>query len=384
MRKDSSSFIAAILVSARILALSEAVQVVSTNVDIRHPTRPFVPTTGSLEYVNSPLMATPCQPAKNGYFGGTSGIPALFEYAFEMESTATGNIQEALLVIEERVIFEVIADTFPQLCGRERFLQEVQEEEIPNQSRVTGFKFGSTPQIDLDGKCRNKPFQVENQVADSTSHSLIQYTFLKVSCVPLLNDVNYCGLYKTKITVFGHNLRSDEALTHIMEKALESVGRTHIEVASLGIIRLVPSEKHTRIVGDDFDYNAGVTRSGNSLAPGFKAGMIVSALTLIGGILFLVFHLHMDLRSQGESKAGKRGTGRKREFLSLLRYFSGNSTHVDDGSADYTDSAFENSIYMEEFADDRRTVLVKMEKDFNILDDRSVAEYSAATAYVLD
>jgi hypothetical protein len=224
----------------------------------------------------------------------------------------------------------------------------------------------------------SKP-KIKSQIV-SISHSLIQSTFLTERCVPLLNDVNYCGLFKTKITVFGHNLRNDEALTHIMEKALESVGSTRIDVAPLGIIRLVPSEKHTRIVGNGSGYDGGVTRSDNSLTPGAKAGLVVSALTLVGGILFLVCYLHMDLRRRGETKAGKQLMGRKREVLSLLRYFSSNSTHVEDGSVQ---SAFE-SIYMEEFADDRRTVLVKMGKGFNTADDRSVAEYSAAPAYVLD
>jgi hypothetical protein len=169
MRQDKSSFIAAILVSARILALSEASQIVKVSTDPadRHGTRDFNPRLGISERsVESALMVTPCQPAKTGYFGGTSGIPVLFEYAFEMESTATANIQQALLMIGESVISEVVSDTFPQLCGTQRSLQEVQEAEGDNEkqeiqnprSHVTGFKFGSTPQIDLDGKCRNTFF----------------------------------------------------------------------------------------------------------------------------------------------------------------------------------------------------------------------------------
>jgi hypothetical protein len=215
-------------------------------------------------------------------------------------------------------------------------------------------------------------FQAENQVADSISHSLIEYTFLnlKERCVPLLNDVNYCGLYKSEITVFGHNLRNDDALTHIMKKALKSVGNTRINAAPLGVMRLVPSEKHTRIVGDDFNFyhGGGVTRSGNSLTPGAKAGFIFSALTLIGGILFLVFYLHVDLRSRGVTKAGYQRSERKRGFSSLLRCFFSNKPHDDD------QIAFVESIYMEEFADHRRTGLVKLGKGDCSVTESSILE----------
>lgn len=130
----------------------------TTDVNIRHQP-PDLDRSASIvfpRYRESALMVSPCHPERDGYFGGTSGIPVQFEFAFEMESSPTSDFRRALTMIKDHIIDNVVTDAFPQLCGVGRLLREKSDIDFPivthqNPSTVTGFRFGQTPQMDVAG-----------------------------------------------------------------------------------------------------------------------------------------------------------------------------------------------------------------------------------------
>jgi hypothetical protein len=84
------------------------------------------------------LMASPCRPEKDGYFGGTYGDPAILQYAFAMESRMNVDISKALFVIHGYVMDVTVATTFPTVCSSRDLSFRANE----NVSGVTGFQFG--------------------------------------------------------------------------------------------------------------------------------------------------------------------------------------------------------------------------------------------------
>lgn len=169
------------------------------------------------------------------------------------------------------------------------------------------------------------------------------------SCLPLLNNVNYCGIFKSKISVYGRNLHNDDAIQHIINVVLNSVNGMRVNVAPLGIMRLVPSEQMTRIIGEDFGFfDGGLGRSTNSLSRLALTGLIISSMMLITGILVLVYFLHAEKRRSIKTLTSCRGT---RSRYATLRYLM-SQERTDDSSGK---TGF-GSIYMEEFQDDSSIV----------------------------
>lgn len=98
------------------------------------------------------LLVSSCRPEIDGFFGGTSskhGSPVLFDYVFQMESTESANLKQALIVIYDRVVDSILSHSFPSICSVEG--RKLQERVADTPSRVTGFKF-TIPQMDLNGR----------------------------------------------------------------------------------------------------------------------------------------------------------------------------------------------------------------------------------------
>ena len=157
MKKLSrGSYVAALLATGVAFASAEKKEPL---VNLRHKPPSFVRTAEIAfpRYSESALMVSPCHPEEDGYFGGTYGVPIEFEYVFQMESTPMAKIDKALLAVRDRVIDELVSDTFPQLCGMERIERRLQEnshneDATTPKSFISGFKFDRSPQIDLDSK----------------------------------------------------------------------------------------------------------------------------------------------------------------------------------------------------------------------------------------
>jgi hypothetical protein len=95
------------------------------------------------------LMASNCHPEPSGFFGSTSGKPAVLEYGFELETSLYATADRILDVITEHVMDEVLTRAFPGICySSARRLQSLASD-IPQLSsrkgKITGFKFQSTP-----------------------------------------------------------------------------------------------------------------------------------------------------------------------------------------------------------------------------------------------
>ena len=153
MRTFNRRVAATALLSVKAISLTDAQQSTSL-VDLRHHP-PDLDMTAELrfpQYAESALMVSPCQPAADGYFGGTSGKPVYFDYFFEMESSPTAALQKSLGQIRDGIMDDVVSDTFPQLCGLRRSLQYVETAGSERNSLISGFRFGKTPAMDLSSK----------------------------------------------------------------------------------------------------------------------------------------------------------------------------------------------------------------------------------------
>jgi hypothetical protein len=85
-------------------------------------------------------MLSPCKPERGGYFGGTSGDPAVLQYGFELESALNIDISNALYMIKEHLIDSIVSVTFPSVCSsRDLSLTNAATTDIVG---VTGFNFG--------------------------------------------------------------------------------------------------------------------------------------------------------------------------------------------------------------------------------------------------
>jgi len=101
------------------------------------------------------LMESNCRPAQNGFFGSTSGDPAVLEYGFSLESSMFADVERILDVIDEHVMDAVLEQTFQDVCSspdrsrrnrdRELTLTQVRTSSSANAAgppgRITGFKF---------------------------------------------------------------------------------------------------------------------------------------------------------------------------------------------------------------------------------------------------
>lgn len=170
-----------------------------------------------------------------------------------------------------------------------------------------------------------------------------------------------------------------------MYTVLEAVSSTRISTASLGVTRLVPLQKDTKITDLPNFVEGGLAGSptGTSLTFWALTGLVVSALAFVGGIVVLVMYLHLDQKGREAVKTFDTGAERK-GWCTLLRFrlFSGGRTHVDE-----EESSFHDSIYLDECMDrpsDNKKVLLHLDAGFSVADDRSVAESSYAPDYLLD
>jgi len=95
----------------------------------------------------SHLMDAACRPSPNGFFGSTSGTPAIIEYGFSLETTVFADADLILDIIGEEVMGEVLTSTFSDICPsrrrtrRGRKLTLAGARQALSQARVTGFKF---------------------------------------------------------------------------------------------------------------------------------------------------------------------------------------------------------------------------------------------------
>jgi len=96
--------------------------------------------TAEIDYsksVESALMLSQCHPEADGFFGGTFGEPAIFLYAFAMDSFVNADIASALEAVREHVIDTLVVNTFPDVCS----YRELSKNKNKLDGRVTGFKF---------------------------------------------------------------------------------------------------------------------------------------------------------------------------------------------------------------------------------------------------
>jgi hypothetical protein len=113
------------------------------------------------------LMSTPCHPETDGYFGGTSGQPITIKYGFLMETAIHGDIHTALQAIDEFVMDSILSNIFPEVCGDQRRLQNINE-----RGRATGFKFNSET-IDMERKFRGTSLRMLHHVQPLTFYRFI-------------------------------------------------------------------------------------------------------------------------------------------------------------------------------------------------------------------
>lgn len=102
------------------------------------------------------LMASPCRPEKEGYFGSTSGTPLEIQFGFEMETEDGDKVQHLLNEIEQKIVDVMLSTTFPNLCGFRRLIESnrhllstfrslsiTEESQLKATPHITGFFFGS-------------------------------------------------------------------------------------------------------------------------------------------------------------------------------------------------------------------------------------------------
>lgn len=86
------------------------------------------------------LMQSPCLPDSNGYFGGTSGMPLVMEYGYEMEFAPRTDTSSALQIIRQYILDQVLSTSFPEVCSITTN-RKLSQGDVQVQGKMTGFQF---------------------------------------------------------------------------------------------------------------------------------------------------------------------------------------------------------------------------------------------------
>jgi len=127
----------------------------------------------------SRFMHSPCRPEKDGFFGSTSGTPTQVEFGFLMEAKPLADIDGLMDVVHEYLMDEVLIHVFPSVCG---FSKRRNERRLS----ISGFWFGGVSQIDE-------------------------------ACAPGRDEMNFCGVFKGTMKIFGVDANPIETLTLLNE-----------------------------------------------------------------------------------------------------------------------------------------------------------------------
>ena len=82
-------------------------------------------------------MHSTCRPEKDGFFGSTYGDARKLTYGFRLEMEPLASKEEMLDLIEDRIVDNILSETFPEICGfhRRRELSAI------DAIRATGYRF---------------------------------------------------------------------------------------------------------------------------------------------------------------------------------------------------------------------------------------------------
>jgi hypothetical protein len=142
-----------------------------------------------------------------------------------------------------------------------------------------------------------------------------------------VDEKNYCRIYTSTISLYGQHLENG-AVDDVLLTVREAVDSSLTIVAQQGAVRLKASETLFKQIGGSESYH----RGGNTLSRGAIAGLFLSILALIVGLIALVVVSHRERRYGAPgSRASKLPLRSKLEFdirRCCLRYFSSDaSTH---------------------------------------------------------
>jgi len=143
-------------------------------------------------------------------------------------------------------------------------------------------------------------------------------------------STNYCGVYTSSISVFGHDLEPGD--TAILLDTISTAVPDSLDLASQeGVVRLNITDSLTKQI-------TGQNANGGELQAVGKAGLVILSLCLLAGIVVLYVLLRKDRRSHRHSPSVKKGRGllgkRELEMRKIMQYFaSGNGTEQDNISA---------------------------------------------------
>jgi hypothetical protein len=94
----------------------------------------------------SEFMQSPCRPEDSGHFGSTFGTPILLQYGFEMETTHFPNIEQALKIVDEKVMDALLSTFFPTICGFDNDSSSSQAASMnPSQRNMQQQDFAAAP-----------------------------------------------------------------------------------------------------------------------------------------------------------------------------------------------------------------------------------------------
>jgi hypothetical protein len=160
-------------------------------------------------------------------------------------------------------------------------------------------------------------------------------------------------MFKGIISVYGHHLLSDDAIQHVMTTVVAAVGNSQSFASPQGVLRVVPSEKDTRVIGKGAENIAEAT-SDIEFTPAAKAGLAFSSVTMVLGIALVGMHV-LSKRCRGSDKLSKEHQG---EAVSLWGFFPGSghsSTNCGTLVGDDSDHSASESIYLRDSPDSYET-----------------------------
>lgn len=193
-----------------------------------------------------------------------------------------------------------------------------------------------------------------------------------MSCVPLLKQTNRCGIYSASLAIYGKNL-AHGAVYDARALVKASVTNSIVEASRFGVIRTSMLDSSVQS-GEGITFHDGETPS-NDISPGAKAGLIVSTLALVCGLVLIVLYFGGD----DHEEIKRRTSEEQRGFLK--KHQSSNSTYLEETDS-YSDS-HASSQTVQQGLQIRGTsrVILEFDNDENVFRPESVPEDEASLPF---
>lgn len=146
--------LAIVLIASGPLASGATSGMVDPNADIHqqqshnHPIELNVDARATYNDKFMALMDSPCRPELDGFFGATFGEPVKVSYGFHIETKPLSPIMNILDIVEQKVVDNILSNSFPQACGFRRRTRKL------DGHKASGFRFFKFQEVGTSSNLR--------------------------------------------------------------------------------------------------------------------------------------------------------------------------------------------------------------------------------------